>query len=155
MDTAFTTSKQVGWLLSLWMECISQSPSLQESLKGLEPIRFCFSAASNHKMLTQQQEKHIDPIPKIDQNGREILMGSQEQKAESSWWGFISNQSTFNTSAGDTARHKGGPSPWMCLGTRGWPGPSSVGKATQKSHWQVLLWASGANILWIETFSMY
>lgn len=94
------------WRLNTKVECTFQPPSaLQEGVKGLETVRFCFSAASNHKMLTKQQENYIDPIPKIDQNRREILTGRQEQKAESSSWpGFISTQSILNISALENAR---------------------------------------------------
>lgn len=72
-----------GWT-QRWSALSSQPPALREGVKGLETVRFCFSAASNHKMLTKQQENYIDPIPKIDQNRREILTGRKEQKAESS-----------------------------------------------------------------------
>lgn len=56
---------------------------VQTCVRGLEAIRFCFSAATNREVLTKQQETYTGPIPKTDQNGREILMGSQGQKAES------------------------------------------------------------------------
>lgn len=53
-------------------------------MKGLESVRFWFSVASNHKMLTKQQENYIDTIPQTDENRGGILMGRQEQNAESS-----------------------------------------------------------------------
>ena len=84
MENAFTTWRQVGGRLSIQTECIFRPLStLQESVKGLEAIRVCFSAASSHKILTKQ-ENYIDTIPQIDQNRREIFMGRREPKAESS-----------------------------------------------------------------------
>ena len=75
-----------GWADgSAYSQSASYSHStLQESMKGLEAVRVCFSAASSHKILTKHQENYIDTIPQKDQNRREIFMGRRESKAQSS-----------------------------------------------------------------------